>query len=71
MDNQKSVLASTTNWAALIGVVGVLLPVFGISLVPGAEGDVVAAVGATATRRLSHLDRSGTIQTRRLVCAHS
>lgn len=45
----KSVFVSTTNWAALIGVLGALLPVFGFDLGTGASEEVVTAVGATAT----------------------
>jgi zinc transporter ZupT len=46
---QKSFLSSTTNWAAVVGVLGVILPVFGFDFGTGAQEDVVAAVGASAT----------------------
>lgn len=46
---KKSILNSTTNWAAVVGVLGVLLPVFGVDFGVGAAEDVTAAVGATVT----------------------
>lgn len=45
----KSVFASTTNWAALVALLGAVLPLVGIELGIGASEDILAAVGATAT----------------------
>lgn len=45
----KSVFASTTQWAAVISLLGVFLPAIGWSLGVGADADIVAAVGATTT----------------------
>lgn len=47
MDNKKSVAASTTNWAAIVGVLGVVLSAVGFDLGTGAGEDIINAVGAT------------------------
>jgi hypothetical protein len=45
----KSVFASTTQWAAVIALIGAFLPAIGWSLGAGVDVDVTAAVGATVT----------------------
>lgn len=49
MDNAKSVLESQTIWGAIFAVGGVVLGAFGYDLVPGAQEQVMQAVGHTVT----------------------
>ena len=44
----KSVLVSTTTWAAVVAFVGAVAPALGFDFGLGASEDITQAVGATA-----------------------